>query len=842
MTDQDNEEEYFSNLEKSFEANKNSPGVLLSLGEVYLRKGDLERSENLANRALEIVDNLNYKGDTKKELKSLKSNLLVLLGKIVHSRKDYKKAFKYYEDAVNHQENNSIALHYYGTMHLHLRNYKDAEKSFEKVLKLTEVDSDKQTEFKPLNIETMKILAQTKVRMMKRDEAIALLDTILKNDRNDIEAYLLAAYLNEQKNFPKALDCYIRAIKILEADFENLKKTKEEKDLTEEDYVNPIFYNNLAVLHMKLNEGSKAKTVLIKARDVLKKLRANDKEDIKYKSIALVLSFNEACYYESTGKIGTATNIYKKIIEDEPSYVDAYLRLAILAKQRGDKSKAIKYGELAVNKQSDKKPVVPYCVLGNFYMEDEQFVKADQEFRNALTKNPHDSYAYISTGNIFYNSSCKYRDNPKKQEEKLRQALRKYMKALEYDDSNAFAANCIGNIIGEYGMIDEAMEIYKAVGENHPEIPHSMINSGHILASQNRIPNALKLYEKVLEKFYNGRHDQIELWIARLHYMSKSYEKCEKILKKMVQRNPSDIVPSFNLALCLQSKSIDILNKDFREVKETKKTIQDLELAKKIFAGLSSLKPQMRKLLPSNCREEKLADAKKIHSRIHQISEERLFFITETLKNPYLDHDIAQEQKNKELLEQNQKKIHEIEEAARLREEEEKQKKLNLIKEKESKALQQDEIFQQMAKEWADEDAKKRSEEEFKKSTKGKREKKSKRKQQDDFLKSDDEDQDGDYNQDQELLRRQMQNEEELKEAGLSREEAENLGSGGLADLQKAHKKKHKKEKRKKDKKKKDKKSKKSRLKRNRNDPDQEFGDEQEPEPTEEKRQKFDDE
>jgi len=163
-------------------------------------------------------------------------------------------------------------------------------------------------------------------------------------------------------------------------------------------------------------------------------------------------------------------------------------------------------------------------VLGNFFFDDEQNIKAEKQFINAINKNPNDSYAHLSIGNIIYNYSCRFRDDPKKQEKKLRQALKRYMKALEYDDSNAYAATCIGNIIGEYGMIDEAMEIYKVVRENHPKVPHVMVNSGHILASQGRTPNALKLYEKTLEKFYNGRNDQIELWMAKLHYQSKSYD------------------------------------------------------------------------------------------------------------------------------------------------------------------------------------------------------------------------------------------------------------------------------------------------------------------------------
>lgn len=72
-------------------------------------------------------------------------------------------------------------------------------------------------------------------------------------------------------------------------------------------------------------------------------------------------------------------------------------------------------------------------------------------------------------------------------------------------------------------------------------------------------------------------------------------------------------------------------------------------------------------------------------------------------------------------------------------------------------------------------------------------------------------------------------NEDNLREAGLDYEEAENLGTGGLADLKKEHKKKKSKKLKKEKKNKKEKKSKKSkkknRLKRMHRDSDAGEGD-----------------
>jgi tetratricopeptide (TPR) repeat protein len=212
MTDSDNDDFYFGNLTKVFQVNQNNPNILLKLGEVLLIKQEPERAENLAKHGLEIIQSITQKDEKNQDMKLLHSNLLVLLGKIVHSKEDYNKAFKFYDEAVSICDSNPVAIHYLGVMNLHLRNYAEAEKNFEKVLTLTKVEKDQMSEYSTVNVETMKILAQTKAKMFKREEAIDLLDTILESNKCDTECYLLTAHLTEQYDYEKAIKCYLKAI------------------------------------------------------------------------------------------------------------------------------------------------------------------------------------------------------------------------------------------------------------------------------------------------------------------------------------------------------------------------------------------------------------------------------------------------------------------------------------------------------------------------------------------------------------------------------------------------------------------------------------------------------
>ena len=72
-----------------------------------------------------------------------------------------------------------------------------------------------------------------------------------------------------------------------------------------------------------------------------------DKDDTRIKALVLTLKFNITRCHEKTSRIGEASDMYKKIIAEEPRYIDAYLRLAYLARGRGDMRRALEYLDTA---------------------------------------------------------------------------------------------------------------------------------------------------------------------------------------------------------------------------------------------------------------------------------------------------------------------------------------------------------------------------------------------------------------------------------------------------------------------------------------------------------------
>lgn len=108
--------------------------------------------------------------------------------------------------------------------------------------------------------------------------------------------------------------------------------------------VPPELLNNLAVLLIESNRSDEAKAFYDEALTNCENLLAKgENTDGRLRALHLMTRFNIGCWLESKAKIGEATEIFKKILKEEPSYTDAYLRLAYLAKNRGDKKRALDY-------------------------------------------------------------------------------------------------------------------------------------------------------------------------------------------------------------------------------------------------------------------------------------------------------------------------------------------------------------------------------------------------------------------------------------------------------------------------------------------------------------------
>ena len=133
----------------------------------------------------------------------------------------------------------------------------------------------------------------------------------------------------------------------MQHEIDERKKNQSVKTINEEDIVSPDLYNNIGVLRLEVGKIKEAQDAFQKAISNCQQLLTIRKDDSRIKAIMITSRFNLAYWYEQHNQFGEATDLYKQIIKEEPCYVDAYIRLAYLAKKRGNNKRAFEYIEQA---------------------------------------------------------------------------------------------------------------------------------------------------------------------------------------------------------------------------------------------------------------------------------------------------------------------------------------------------------------------------------------------------------------------------------------------------------------------------------------------------------------
>lgn len=189
--------------------------------------------------------------------------------------------------------------------------HSQAAQCFEKVLKA-----------QPGNYETMKILGSLYANsnsQSKRDIAKTHLKKVTEQFPDDVEAWIEYAQILEQNDLQGSLQAYATATHIL-ADKVNAD-------------IPPEILNNVAALHYRLESLDEAKTKLEMALERSKIEAQSDPQ--YYDSIAVTMTYNLARLNEAMCCFDKADKLYKDILKEHPNYIDCYLRLGCMARDKG---------------------------------------------------------------------------------------------------------------------------------------------------------------------------------------------------------------------------------------------------------------------------------------------------------------------------------------------------------------------------------------------------------------------------------------------------------------------------------------------------------------------------
>lgn len=624
-----------------------------------------------------------------------KSHSYYNLARSYHSKGDYEKAGLYYMASVKEiNKPYEFIFPYYGLgqVQLKLGDFRSAQSNFEKVL---EVYQD--------NCETLKALGHIYVQLGQNEKGQEFMRKATKIDPRDSQAFLELGDLLISSDPVAALDAFKTARGLL-------KKGGQEAPVE--------LLNNIGVLHFERGEFELAEQTFkealgdgvwlsfIEGRENFQEIDASE-SIIQYKDMQLfqrledsgrlvelpwnkvTTLFNLARLQEQLHYPETASILYRLILFKYPDYMDAYLRLAAIAKARNNIQLSIElvHDGLKVN---DKCPNA-LSMLGELELKNDDWVKAKETFRAASdATDGKDSYATLSLGNWNYFAAIRNeKRNPKLEATHLEKAKELYTRVLLQHPANLYAANGAGVVLAEKGHFDVSKDIFTQVqeaasGNIFVQMPDVWINLAHVYFAQGNFALAVKMYQNCLRKFYYNTDSQILLYLARTHYEAEQWQDCKKTLLRAIHLTPSNYTLRFDAGVTMQKFSASTLQKEKKTADEVRSTIAELENAVRLFSQLSA--------------------ASNLH--FHGFDEKKIDTHVEYCKNvldaakPHLEAAIREEQQ----IRQRQEVARQVALAEEARRKAEEHRKFQLERRKQEDELkrvrQQEEHFQRVKEQW----------------------------------------------------------------------------------------------------------------------------------------------
>ncbi|XP_076114425.1 RNA polymerase-associated protein CTR9 homolog [Mytilus galloprovincialis] len=547
-------------LSKAYTIDSANPMVLNHLANHFFYKKDYQKVQHLALHAFHNTEN-----------EGMRAESCYQLARSFHVQNDFDQAFQYYYQSTQFAPINFVLPFFgLGQMYINRGDNENASQCFEKVLKA-----------QPGNYETMKILGSLYANsfdLTKRDTAKHHLKKVSEQFPDDVEAWIELAQILEQNDVQGALSAYGKATTIL--------KEKIEAD------VPPEILNNVAALHFRLGNLQEAKRFY---ESSLERSRGEAQHDETYYSaISVTTTYNLAVLYEATHEYDDAERLYKSILREHPNYVDCYLRLGCMARDRGQIYEASDWFKEALQINQDHPDA--WSLIGNLHLAKQEWGPGQKKFERIIGRpqTKDDAYSLIALGNVWLQTLHQPMRDKDKEKRHQDRALAMYKQVLRNDDRNIWAANGIGCVLAHKGCINEARDIFAQVREATADFCDVWLNIAHIYVEQKQYVAAVQMYENCLKKFFKYNNVEVMVYLARAYFKCGRLKECKNILLKARHVVPSDTVLLYNVALVQQKLATSILKDEKSNLKTVLSAVRDLELAHKYFSHLSTYGDRMK--------------------------------------------------------------------------------------------------------------------------------------------------------------------------------------------------------------------------------------------------------
>ncbi|CAL4888031.1 unnamed protein product [Urochloa decumbens] len=526
----------------------------------------------------------------------LKSHAYYNLARSYHSKGDIETAGRYYMASVKEiSKPQDFVLPYIGLGQIQLKfgDFKSSLTSFEKVL-----------EVHPENCESLKAIGHIHAKSGETEKAIETFKKVTRIDPKDHQAFVELGELLVESDWAAAMEYLKTARNLLKKAGEDvpvellngiglLHFEKGEFEMAEQSFKEALGDGLwVSIMDGKVGSSMVNWSVQYKDQSFFHQLE-EEGAPLELHSNKVTPLFNYARLLEELHDFVRASLFYRFIIFKYPDYIDAYLRLAAIAKQRNNIQLSIELTGDAL--KIDEKNPNALSMLGSLELQsDETWLTAKEHFRNAKEATKGDAYSLLQLGNWNYFAANRpEKKAPKFEATHREKAMELYQsQVLKQHRSNMFAANGIGILYAEKAKWDVAKELFTQVheaasGSIFVHMPDVWINLAHVYFAQGHFQQAIKMYQNCLRKFFFNTDATILLYLARTHYEAEQWQECRKTLLRAIHLAPSNYLLRFNVGVSMQKFSASTLQKTKRTVDEVRATVTELQNAIRVFSLLS---------------------------------------------------------------------------------------------------------------------------------------------------------------------------------------------------------------------------------------------------------------
>jgi len=293
--------------------------------------------------------------------------------------------------------------------------------------------------------------------------------------------------------------------------------------------------------------------------DVVKKAPTNARQHV-----------NLGVAYSDAGRLDDAIREYKRGIELDPGYPEAYNNLANAYNRKGMYQEAVKEYLKAIKMKPDYKEA--HNNLGSAYCNMGLYEKAVQEHKIALKINPECEKSHNNLG-VAYSFMGRYREAIEEYKKALRirpdflkarsnlglaysllgeydKAIREYLKVLQVKPYDVATNYNLGNVYNEKGEYRKAIEAFERVvrqrpryAEAHNNLGLAYKNIGNLQRAELAFKRAIRLKPQIAEFYFN---------LGLVYQESGRLDQAEKTFREALRRKPNLVAAHFNLAQVLE--------------------------------------------------------------------------------------------------------------------------------------------------------------------------------------------------------------------------------------------------------------------------------------------------